>query len=398
MAEENKPDPEQLIKPKELNDYLEGEKKVAEKRKELALKYSADLRNNEQALAYFSAFDPASVDAFIEHYASEKSKWMHGVDSYATWNEQEQTRWVDEAFKRLKEIQQKKLFDVQCHWRAEKTEIEEIKICSDFRTYWEGNVMNCPFIEPVTQEDINLYIQYLQSGNFEEYQDLFAGWQDYEDIKEAYNTENANRNFPEWYDFYNGRKGTAVFMLFPDIRGQKEKEYLDLYHAEAKELIEKRMAETPCDTRPPFTNYPHSHIPWFVETFEDKLTQHYMQAFKDLDEEDNDAEDDDNEEYNEESYINVENIFFDLEREMELIPIEDSYDYREALQLAWNKYTIKKIIESLPQAFEQYQFHIQTGLAFEDKYLSSKTEARDMWRNNLLRGRELKGEPRDFNF
>ena len=61
---------------------------------------------------------------------------------------------------RLKEILQKKLFDMQCLWRAEKIIIPEINVSSDFR-YWEANIFNCPFIEPVTENEIEIILKHL---------------------------------------------------------------------------------------------------------------------------------------------------------------------------------------------------------------------------------------------
>ena len=77
----------------------------------------------------------------------------------------------------LGNIQQKKLFDKQCQWRAETFTHPAIETTSDFN-YWEKNILNCPFIDPITEEDVALYIEFLQEYLGEDL--TFLGrWQDY---------------------------------------------------------------------------------------------------------------------------------------------------------------------------------------------------------------------------
>ena len=86
--------------------------------------------------------------------------------------------WVEAATKHLKVIQQKKLFDKQCLWRAEKIKIDGLQLCCEF-LLWENNILNCPFIDPVSEEDLSDYIFFLQE-RANSYIDLYDGWQEYE--------------------------------------------------------------------------------------------------------------------------------------------------------------------------------------------------------------------------
>ena len=399
MEEDNKPENTQPEKPKTMGDYITDKKLRAEKKKELFPQYVQEIKDNAAAQEYFSGFSPESVNSFTEQYALQKAEWMTEDNEYASWNSRQQLNWETEAFKRLEEIQQKKLFDLQCQWRAEKIELEDTLITMDF-SYWESTIMNCPFLPPITEEELNLYLQYLQSNNYEEEQDLFAPWQDYTGIKEAYETENENRNFPEWYDFYNGRKGTGIYMLLPDIHGPKEKRYRELYDAEFKKIIKaSQEAKKAEDPRPIFLNYPHNQIPFIVATFEDKKTQEYYKLFGDNEDEWNEyMDEDDEDEYEEQEYVNIETVFHDLERAPDIIPVKAGTDFREALEQAWKAYSVIKIAEAIPRTYEQYMLHIESGLSFTIEYYESKLSVRDWWRNNILRGRELNGDPRDFNF
>jgi hypothetical protein len=51
----------------------------------------------------------------------------------------------------------------------------------------------------------------------------------------------------------------------------------------------------------------------------------------------------------------------------------------------------------MPEAFEQYRLHIDLGLGFETN-IDRTFGWNDGYRNAVLAGREMNGEPRDFNF
>ncbi len=201
-----------------------------------------ELKNSEAVQKYLAGFNPDSVDSFLKDYLFRKSIWHSGA-TYLTGNiENEQIQWVNTAFEHLEIIQQKKLFDAQCLWRAEKIKFAGVEICEDFKV-WENDVLNCPFIEPVNEEDIDLYALYLRQNNADAEVEPYGEWQEYDEIKEAYNTSNANRNFPEWYDFHNGRTGNGTLMLLPDIRGEKEEFYCDLHFDHQHEQNKDRDRE-----------------------------------------------------------------------------------------------------------------------------------------------------------
>jgi len=220
-----------------MNPQEEKEKAVW--RQEKLLEIKQELQKSEIIDKFMEKTYPNSKEAFIDEYASAKVTWLEWGAKQMEWNETEDLQWLEDARKRLKEIQQKKLFDVQCLWRAEKITIEQIKLTIDF-VYWEDNILNCPFIDSVSENDLEMYISYLQTGNFEHEQWFFDRWQDYEKIKEAYNDENSERNVPEWYEFHNSHTGLSAYMLLPDIRGDKEKFYRNLWSEELKKKQKKQ--------------------------------------------------------------------------------------------------------------------------------------------------------------
>jgi hypothetical protein len=310
--------------------------------------------------------------------------WMQYGTRYADNIEFDGVKWVYSAFEHLQTIQQKKLFDVQCLWRAEKLIIKEVEICVDFRL-WENNILNCPFIEPVSIEDIELYQQYLHQENKEPL-GWMESWQEYKEIKEAYNTNNENRNFPEWYDFHNGRTGKGVLMTLPDIRGEKEEFYIEL--SRQKHRVENAAKneewERTRDKRQWLQSYDAKHMEWFVNTFENKESQRLYKAYQWNDRNDGKKE------------ILEEDLALLFSTD-EPVPISAHYDWTEAVKIAAEKYRTKKIIEAIPEAWEQYMINIQTGIAFEPNSHSFQN-IKEMVMGYILEGRVLNGEPADLNF
>lgn len=364
-----------------------AKKTKTDKQKELELEkkkmqWMEELQNSEAVQNYLGGFH-SSGEGFLKDYVFKKWLWHRHVDYYTGYTEKEQLIWINAAFEHLEMILQKKLFDAQCLWRAEKVTYPGVEICEDF-IFWEHDIFNCLFIEPVNEHDIELYSIYLQQNNVDEAFNRWGNWQDYDEIKEAYNTSNANRNFPEWYDFHNGRTGGGVLMLLPDIRGEKEIFYLDL-HYEHQRALSKQSDEDwehTRDKRPFIESYDPDTIKYFVSTFESKeelaLYNEYAFANRHSDKSER-----------------LYEITRSLLKADEYVPIEAHYDWFEALERALSKYNCKKIAEALPLALEQYQMNIQMGIAFpcERKY-----EFRDGWLKNILHGRKLNGDPEDLNF
>src|ERR1051325_4459109 len=115
------------------------DKEKAEWRFKKHLEIKAELQQNEKLKAFLEGAYPDSRAEFIDAYAAEKVNWLDWGPKFKEWLEKEDLQWVEDATDRLKEIQQKKLFDAQCLWRAEKLEIPEIKVTYDFYT-WEGDI------------------------------------------------------------------------------------------------------------------------------------------------------------------------------------------------------------------------------------------------------------------
>lgn len=215
-------------------------------------------------------------------------------------------------------------------------------------------------------------------------------WQDYDEIKEAYHNSDANRDFPEWYDFYNSRRGTSAYLILPDIRGEKEEFYRSIYIKERDKQTEEedKKREELRDKRPRVpSTYDKEHLTFFVNTFEDKQTQIHFKAFE------RNSEDGDEEEMGE--------IVRILLATGEYVPIQAHYDFREALRQAHDRYNAKKIAEFLPYALEQHRLSLSMGFSSDLDEIKQKRREDGIWKiyqETIFGGRKLNGEPEDFNF
>ena len=380
-------------------ENIRKEKEKAIWRLEATEQYKKELQENPEFHEYIKNYRtyPGGTEHWMNDYVQEKIRWIEWGPNYKKYQETEDLQWVNDAFKRLEEIQQKKLFDLQCMWRAEKITIPGIECTSDFK-YWECHILNCPFLDKITDEEFAMYEHYLKSLNFEFEQGWLTGWQDYEDIKEADASEGENRNFPDWYSFHNGRTGNSIYLTFPDIRGEKEMVYIILerkaFWAEHEQKQEEREIKIAVYGEDPSIDKRKNIDPWnpatlrfFISTFEDKLTQ---QKYKD---------------YNHINEVSSHGDFKEVRENIEIlsqigkvVPVQANLDWKEAIREAAEKYKLIRIAEALPEAYNQYCMQYDLNLGFYDKEPSYFRDTMDIRKGFILKGREMMGEPRDFNF
>ena len=137
-----------------VNEDFDREKTLAE--------VTQSLKTDERITDYFKQFNKLSVDIFINAYAHKKTIWLECGAAFKEIQFRRDTEWIDLAFEHLENIQHKKLFDAQCLWRAEQLTISEVEICYNF-SLWGDDVLNCPFIEAISEDDIKLYLEFLNS-------------------------------------------------------------------------------------------------------------------------------------------------------------------------------------------------------------------------------------------
>lgn len=363
-----------------INDLL--------KEKELKIKWRKEISETQSIQAFLSGYNDNSVESFINSYISKKYVAFKLEDYYSRKAEERRDKWINLAHKHLAAILHKKLFDLQCLWRAEQITLKGVTICYDFE-YWRDAIVNCPFIEPLTDDDIELYQSYLQQSDDYFGFDNFEA-QDYDQFKKEYTSteDNEECRMPEWYEYHNSRTGNGSLLLLPDLRGEKETFYMDLSRKKnAEEFMAKQAATQPniIDQRPYLSSHNEKDFNFFVETFEDRATQIKFKNYF----EDNRADGNQDLEY--------DRLVDNMIEENENIPIEAHYDFREALKKAYTKFENKNIATHLPMAYEQYLFNKKMGFLI-DAEKGHDEYTRKIYYDGILEGRALNGEPRDFNF
>ena len=372
-----------------VNRYSERyEKGVTEllEEKELKTKWHKEILENLSMQEHFKNFHPASIDTFISFYLSEKYFAYKYADSYERRVEEKRSRWIDEAHEHLKIIQNKKLFDLQCLWRAEQIELKEVRISYDFMA-WREDILNCPFLEPITKGDIEMYQDFLLTADIDfrsisDQHDL----QNYDEFKENYvGGDDEGELLPDWYEFHNLRTGNSALLLLPDTRGEKEEFYADIFRKD-RDKDKPPYEPSAFDTRPFLMTYDKEKMNFFVSTFEDEETQKKYANYAEI-----------NKKNEYEDHYEVNELIMYMDEEDEYIPIEAHYNYREALYKAYNTFKLKKLAEHMSLAHEQYLFNQKMGFTIENEH----TFYHGLSENHLemiLKGRELNGEPRDLNF
>ncbi|MCX6351727.1 MAG: hypothetical protein NTX03_07685 [Bacteroidetes bacterium] len=361
--------------------YPQEDRDKALWRLEKFLEIREQLKQNPTFQSILERTYPDSRDGFTDEYAREKVSWLEYGPNNKEWVEREEMRWLDDATRCLGEIQQKKLFDAQCLWRAGQLEIPEVRTSKDF-SFWENNIMQCPFISEINENDIEMYTQYLQSFNVEFLERFIMPWQDYDGIKISQDSETAIRPFPEWYDFHNGRTGAAMYMNLPDVKGEKERYYIKLWMEENKRKREENpeLYVSKVDPRPYLSNQ-DGNINYFVNTFDTDEMKDLYRKYKGISETSNHVE-------------GLQERIRILSRSSETPAIPTTTTIAETIELQVHKVKVAEIVNTLPPAFEQYKLDKEMGLFHElekDKY-------GDWHYNAILRGRELAGESRDFDY
>ena len=349
-----------------------------------------DLKINPRYKIFYDRFHPASIDSFISHYACYKHLWLRYGPFHKNQLEEKATGYKEEAYDCLWEIQQKKLFNLQCRWRAEQIELPGVEISFDFKD-WEHRIHECPFLPPVTAEEVELYKQYLLGTDYSKIGWL-QGWQDYDEYKEEYISGGDSISMPEWYMFYDMRKGTGSLMLLPDVRGEKEELYMELCRKKRRADWEQEQQQHPekypaPDPRPPLNYYSNPGlIVEFIRMFDDKKTLEGYHAYT----ESNKQVFEDDEE--------VDEIFRKIMEVKEYVPIAAHFNWREALKSAYYNYNQRMIAEALPAAFDEYDFRTNMKIAHHAESESWFKEHAKEVRKMIIEGRLLNGEPGDLNF
>jgi len=335
---------------------------------------------------FFDSYDEETIHSFVEAYANKKAFYIiHGKELLQK-EEVRQLYFHNLAENLIWEIQQKKLFDLQCLWRAEKVILKDVKVTKDFFSL-EASIKSCPHIEPVTRDELQLYIDYLFSDDYSD-KDYYMQWQDYDFIKNQ-SLMFCNSGIPAWFRFFDKQVHGKNMHDLADIRGEKEFFYLDLLNkknSSVKKLHEDVQNE---NNAKPSLHFNFKTLEFFINTFEDKSIVNYFYAAEKIS-----PELSKNAELDESLQL--------LTGSDENIPIHANNDWKDAILEAAKILKTKKIAEALWIVYDQYMIRIQTKLPFynEDENIRQQLILRNIenYKSQILKARVLNGEPEDFNF
>jgi hypothetical protein len=364
-----------------LSDASRDEIERIVERDRLYREIREDLCCNSRYERFFSHFDDASVHDFIAYYAGRKSEYLLHGESRLHEAESAQLYFRHLAERCFWEIQQKKLFDLQCRWRAGEVALPEIEVSRDFLVQ-EFAIRSSYLVSPVTKEELQIYIDYLQSDLYtpESHQ---SRWQDYDYFSTAWRSGEAV--FPKWYVFYDEAIGCGDLFSLPDLKGERERKYLR--HAPPHRGANSGQ-NLPAPVKKPELKPDYKTLEFFVYTFEDKSLARVFEATENTTR----HRDDDR----------VEEALQILRLSESPVPMPASGDWRHAVMAAADAFRRKSLIQALYGVFEEYRLRLGAGLAFAESTDEALVEmlragvAR--YKEAILQGRRSLNEPADFGY
>ncbi len=361
---------------------------------------AADLRGNPRYQPFFAEQRPEWVEDFIKTYAHQKFMALHYGDFSERQSAGRLTQWEEEAYQRLWDIQQKKLFDLQCCWRAgQVAAVPGVQSSYDFAALAD-DIENSAVLPPITEAELALYCEFLAQVDdyaaavgIDDWDDV--DWQSYDDFRayEVDDDEESGAPLPEWYEFHNARTGAGALLALPDVRGPREQHYRDAHHAHQQAVRAAKAAQSspaPTDPRPTSVPYDERRAIWtrFARQFEPGRFNRQLAAHLSEDER-RAAEDGDSVEEAIELLRSLDDTPY---------PMRAHPDWREALRLTAGDARRDQVLAALPDVYEAYQLRQTARIQHPAEDGGHGRWFADLMNEQILNGRALLNEPRDFNF
>lgn len=381
------------------------EKKLEEAKEQAAFEAQVkhQLKTEERFVKYFSQFDPDSVESFIENYAAQKYKWHNLVKYYWHFTENKQSKWYKLAIKALNQIAVKKVYNQMCCWLKGQVKYDYIQISDDWY-YWLKNPLLFKDMAPISQKEIDAYIQYVESLPLEfdyyprssldfytpMFMELTTEMED--DLSQKEETIEDDDGEEEKYDKWC-RHYDKIFAL-EDIhegttaRLKKEDYYLSCIRAQERKN-EPPVVETPY-VQKPYLDYEKSKelIERYLkeyETYDNKLAFEGWSWYQEVWASDE----------------SIDKVITGLKDAKEYVPVAANDDWRNGLSNAYSLFFRQKLIDALPAVYEEYCLLSTHNLGFEDWGYPLK-EASFTYikykKRGILEARKLLNEPENFDF
>ena len=377
--------------PTHLQDKFEEEIRV-----EIIRQQTEDeLRSHSIYQEFFKQFNPHSVESFIKNYARRKALYLTRGQDYMNLQEQKDLKYKMLAEEALWAIQQKKLFNLQCQWRAGQVRLKGVEHTTQFLTLGT-NIQHCPYISPVSKAELELFFKFLKSGQANQ---VFGydNWQDYDTFKAEADDcyfpgidGPLESRMPSWYKFFDEHMGTGYFLNLPDFKGEKEEKYRAVARKHQLNEIKKSESKKSTDNRPFLSIFDTTIVESFVKQFEDKRTLKYCKAVEEFQ-----SQMDDN--------IELDDALETLRLAGNKVSIRANADWKDAIIDAARQYEMSQIADALSAVHQEYIFRLENGINFPQSLIDKKREEYtytlcDLAKSQILLGRKILGEDENMNF
>lgn len=228
--------------------YTDPNPKVEEKRAEIR----NELMNNKALWEHYAEYKEKDVESLIDKYALTKAR-LKVLGNYTRRHHEKLIKeWTARAWFALCEIQHKKLFDMQCRWRAGEIEqLPGIRWTYDFSNL-EHPILDMDLLPDITPEEVEEYIRFLKTPQGEVWINYgLSEHQSYNLVKQAHFEDKGF--MPDYYDYHYMLHGNTNLLALPDIRDENEQRLFKLIgefgkaHSQAKKQADtqKTEAKTP---------------------------------------------------------------------------------------------------------------------------------------------------------
>ncbi|GAA3958869.1 hypothetical protein [Hymenobacter antarcticus] len=401
------------------------------------------LRTDPRYQPFFAGYTPASVESFIQHYARHKVRCLDRGPDMVKFRLHQVIEYQEDAYDRLFDVQRKKLFDLQVRWRAGEITLPGIQTYQQFAE-WQRDafIHRCPFLPPITRAEYELYRAWLASDACQEFGNSQGNyrdenqWQHYNNMRAGWARQQPDaptpeadpwqeyQDYPAWFTYYDAHCGAPAgypFRSHLNRRGALQDHYMELARVEKHAAQPPRPPHVP-DPRPRLMEY-HSVPDAFEDAPDRYLTEdewHFAEFTRRFD-----ADPETllayrramlrvfNSNYNQVLNLTNQNLEL-LEDARGPWPVPAHADWQQGIFAAAAHLHSELLLAALPAVFDDYEFRIQTGLqpASPDQYRAyhdahdGKPEENPAeecaimpyLEKGILRGRELAGEARDFEY
>ena len=298
-------------------------------------------------------YDQSIIDHIIKFYEKAKSEKEHLAAFYRRKRTSASEAAKTEAILCLKSILHKKLFNAQCLWRAYQLELPLLNTMSVPK--YAQNIFEATFLDPITQEEIEVFLDYYLSEEAEPFDEFNAQELDQMTGDSLLMSDSPigrfkdflqdGADYPKWYSWYDRYFGTGGLQHLRDDRLLTEQSWIEASR-------ESNRAQKSATTTSHFTPAPREgkkqdlyslpkELLDFAEHIQDIRMVTYLKRQISW-----------HETYPIEDGKNWIKYLEDLQ--YETVPIETASNWREAVKNAGFRHLKSKAAKLLPKIYEQY--------------------------------------------